>query len=220
MARLARMLLAAGVVGLFFSGARGELYNGDFSSGLDSWDVSLVVDESYPGYGIAEVTAEQLHLKAVNNYLWDEPSADWLMQESDLTWMTVSQLGTVPAGASGFYFDGLATITGGPASEELTAEAYVQVTLFYNDFAASRSWKLYASQPWTSFGEALPDLAPGSMFDVIISAQSGLDYDYAEAGHDYHISVESTLDNVSFVPEPASMALALLGGLAVLRRRR
>jgi hypothetical protein len=167
-----------------------------------------------------EVVSEELHLKAVNNYPWVDPPGQWQRAESVMTWMTIDQLGTAPFGKDAFQFDASITITGAPVSSEATAEAYVLVIVFYNDFAASKSKRFYVTENSPNCTFAMPDLIGGSPFNVIISAQSGLDKTNAVPGEDYGITVEGYLDNFAFIPEPATMVLLVAGGAMLLRPRR
>ena len=168
---------------------------------------------------LAEVVSGQLHVKAVNNYVWQDPPGEWQRAESKLSWVTLGQLGTAPQGKDAFQFDASVTIAGAPASTELTAEAYVEVTVFYNDLADSVSRKFHATGNHPGFTFQMPGLVADSLFYVTITTQSALDESSALPGQDYNIAVEAYLDNFAFVPEPGTVGLLLAGGLALFGRR-
>lgn len=227
-----RRLCVAGVVVLALGGiARADIVNGGFSSGLSGWQsqVSPLNDESL---ALVEVVNDQvfgarLHVVTANTYNWDEGKSQWLLQETDFSAAVATQ--NVPADANDFYappgttaleFDADIEILGAPAGNSgagvLVGVNYNETRL--NEVAGDGLLRDGAARVWID----MPGLVanqPGIDFYIVGTSQLDVTPNPDDEAS-YTITVNAYFDNFTFVPEPVSASLLLLGGAMLTVRRR
>ena len=220
MNRTVRLLAVAGVVCWLAAGAaRGDIANGDFSSGLDDWSAFAYP----PGHAVAEPVASQLHVRTENTWVWNDVLEEWEIEKDDLSFAYVQQLVPsdggglyAPAGTTGlefaYYEASLADAPGNTA-------AGVTVSVTYNGDANYEEVKLTNGS-----GTGLIDL-PGLVTDEYIYIEIRVSSDLSPFPDEtvpdrYEIVAEASLDDITFIPEPGTLAALLVGGLAGLTRRK
>lgn len=218
-------MMIAGALAVAVATAAGDIQNGDFNSGDDeSWE--LVAAAASPGSATAEIVDMQndddpeLHLQATEKYVYESEA-----------WQ--AQYGAIASAGQSAVLSGGLYVPSGTTSIELTvesiaissevpnAEAGLQLIV---DFTADESGAA-VNEILTSLGTHTillsADLDEDEPVTVSLYAAPWLDPAGVEPGDlPVTVSVDAVVDNVQFVPEPASLALLALGGLSLIRRRR
>ena len=214
-------LLAVGAVVCCLAGgiARGDIANGDFSSGLDGWTVFAYP----PSAAVAEPVAGELHVWTENTWVWNETAEEWEVEDDDLGFARAQQL--VPSDGGGLYAPAGTTALEFTYHDALLQDAPgntaagVTISVTYNGDA---NYEQIILGNGSGTGRIdLPGLEPDEFIFLEIMVTSDLDpFPDESLGDFYEIVAEAYLDDVTFVPEPATLAILLVGGLVGLARRK
>ncbi len=201
--------ITAGVIVLISSAAMGDLVNPDFSGGTAAveaaWDITgtnWTIASDY--YGNSSDV-----LKLTSDGAGDEWDSFWVSQATE-------EAGGyyVPANTDRLWFDAAVEYT---TLLPPTAEVHVSYNYTYNN--STHEWEYLeeyisiSDSTWQRREILLPNIDPTTdeVYVEIMFTSVGTDFENSSTGY---------FDNFQFVPEPTSILITALGGLAILRRKK
>jgi len=206
-----------------------DILNGDFESAVDlaHWTkVALAAPD--PSYAVVdEVTDlgnDELYLMAHNTYTWSGTS--WVLNEFIGSIAQASNPADynlyAPTGTTKLSFDAKVDILSVPGDAAPRLRVEVQYNFSGGVFGATANLAL-GDADWANHSINLPGLDLAKKMNLNVYARSG-DGIAAPAGQyvgqTTNLIAEGWFDNFRFVPDPVSAAMLVLGGAAIVMRRR
>lgn len=239
MQRMAVVLMLAVVAGA----SAGDISNKSFTSASPrgdgtwapaDWSVALTPEDdiSLARQDVLTSYAGSLNVlacRASNTYAWDDEEGYWMLDQDDYSTVNVYQmLIDVPAGAKELQFNAAAYYEGAEfAGQWPGGQPTAVVTLVYGRTTFGFGvLPLVIADSDFSVVRTIPlpeDFDPGQTVQVKVMVTSEIDGYEDNKARDAARTITATgyFDNFAFaVPEPVTLATLLVGGLALLRRRR
>jgi hypothetical protein len=208
------LALAGGVVGPQ-TGATAAITNGNFEDGT-GWSV-----ESLDGGSVETVASYGDHNSAVAHLyahgVWYQgPGGGW--GGGGQPTASLSQDVTLQEGQTCLEFEAAATYSGCPITSP-------QMTVSWEGGGCWGGTNVPQTGDWQSFQVPVLDgdgnaLTPDTVITVRVESRISAPQGEWEGHTEAHVYADMYVDNLSLIPEPATLLLLALGGLALIRRKR